>query len=197
MTASRIPPTPCDDPRVSIGRFTYGNPALRMWDEAERIEIGAFCSIADGVTIFGGGEHNTGWVTTFPLRIALALEGAGRDGHPATKGPTRIGNDVWIGDGATILSGVTVGDGAVIGARALVARDVPPYHVVVGNPARTVRQRFADADIAALLRIRWWDWPLERIEAEVAGLCGGDPADFIRRNDKASPTAGDNGISEG
>lgn len=197
MTVSRIPPTRCDDPRVSIGRFTYGNPALRMWDEAERIEIGAFCSIADGVTIFGGGEHNSGWVTTFPLRIALGLDGAGRDGHPATKGPTRIGNDVWIGDGATILSGVTVGDGAVIGARALVARDVPPYHVAVGNPARIVRQRFADAEIAALLRIRWWDWPLERIEAEVAGLCGGHPADFIRRNDTTSPTAGDNEFPEG
>ena len=129
-------------------------------------------------------------MTTFPLRIALGEDGAGRDGHPASKGPTRIGNDVWIGDGATILSGVTIGDGAVVGARAVVAQDVPPYHVVAGNPAREVRARFAPEVVAALLRIRWWDWPLDGIRAQVEGLCGGDPADFIRRNDTAAPDAG-------
>ena len=189
---SRIFPLRSDDPRVSVGRFTYGTPAFRMWAEGERIEIGAFCSIADGVTIFGGGEHNTGWVTTFPLRIALGEEGAGRDGHPASKGPTRIGNDVWIGDGATILSGVTIGDGAVIGARAVVAADVAPYRIVAGNPAREVRARFAPDVVAALLRIRWWDWPLERIRAQVAGLCGGDPEDFIRQHETiAAPGAPD------
>ena len=196
MAESAIPQLSSGDPRVRVGRFTYGNPEFKLWGSGEHIEIGAFCSIADGVTIFGGGEHNTDWVTTFPLRIALGEDGAGRDGHPASKGPTRIGNDVWIGDGATILSGVTIGDGAVIGARALVAQEVLPYHVVAGNPARVVRARFAPEVVAALLRIRWWDWPLERIRAQVAGLCGGDLADFIRRNDMAMPDAGNTETGE-
>jgi acetyltransferase-like isoleucine patch superfamily enzyme len=197
MADSLIPVLSSGDPRIRVGRFTYGNPAFRLWSSGERIEIGAFCSIADGVTIFGGGEHNTHWVTTFPLRIALGEDGAGLDGHPASKGPTLIGNDVWIGDGATILSGVTIGDGAVVGAGAVVAQDVPPYHVVAGNPARQVRARFAPEVVAALLRIRWWDWPLERIRAQVAGLCGGDPTDFIRHNDTAATGAGENETGRG
>lgn len=191
MTESRIPQLVSDDPRISVGRFTYGDPVFKLWGGGERIVIGAFCSIADDVTIFGGGEHNTNWVTTFPLRIALGDALAGKDGHPATKGETRIGNDVWIGDGAAILSGIIVGDGAVVGARAVVSQDVPAYHIVAGNPARVVRKRFSDEEIAALLRIRWWDWPVDRVRAQVAGLCGGDLADFIRRNDIAAPDAGD------
>ena len=165
MGDSRIPEMVSADPRVSVGRFTYGSPALRLWDASERIAIGSFCSIADGVTIFAGGEHNTHWVTTFPLRIAFGEPLAGQDGHPASKGPTTIGSDVWIGDGATILSGVQVGHGAVIGARAVVTADVPPYHIVAGNPARLVRPRFTADQIDALLSIAWWEWPLERIRS--------------------------------
>jgi chloramphenicol O-acetyltransferase type B len=152
------------DPRVFIGRATYGNPNLMLWDKSERIIIGSFCSIAEGVTIFGGGEHNTDWVTTYPLRIAFGDSLGGKDGHPATKGITKIGNDVWIGFGATILSGVEVGNGSVIGAGAVVSRNVPPYAIVVGNPAQIVRKRFTDLQIEKLLQISWWNWPLERIK---------------------------------
>jgi acetyltransferase-like isoleucine patch superfamily enzyme len=80
-----------------------------------------------------------------------------------TKGVTRIGNDVWMGQGAIILSGVTVGDGAIIGAGAVVSRDVPPYAIVAGNPAQVVRHRFAPSTIEFLLNLQWWDWPLEKI----------------------------------
>lgn len=179
MPESRIPPLVSDDPRISVGRFTYGNPAFRLWGDTERIEIGAFCSIADGVTIFGGGEHNTGWVTTFPLRIAFGDALAGQDGHPASKGATRIGHDVWIGDGATILSGVTIGSGAVVGARAVVTQDVPAYHIVAGNPARVVRPRFSDEQIAALMDIAWWDWDIDRIRAAIPLLCNDDIEAFV------------------
>jgi acetyltransferase-like isoleucine patch superfamily enzyme len=170
-----IPELVSDDPRVAVGRFSYGAPRLRVWSDSDRISIGAFCSIADDVVIFGGGEHNTGWVTTYPLRIALGDPLAGADGHPATKGPTRIGNDVWLGHGAIVLSGVTIGDGAVVGAGAVVAADVAPYAIVVGNPARMVRMRFEPGEVARLLALRWWDWPIERIRANVHLLCAPDP----------------------
>lgn len=179
MIESCIPELSIDDQRVSIGRFTYGAPTLKLWSEGERISIGAFCSIADDVVIFGGGEHNTHWVTTYPLRIAFGDPLAGHDGHPASKGQTRIGNDVWIGDGAVILSGTVIGNGAVIGARAVVTGSVPPYCIVAGNPAEVIRQRFTDEQVAALLRIAWWDWPIERISSLSGLLCSKDIESFI------------------
>ncbi|WP_266157763.1 CatB-related O-acetyltransferase [Dyella silvatica] len=177
---SNIPPLVPQDLRVKVGRFSYGSPIFRLWSDDERIEIGAFCSIADDVYIFGGGEHNANWVTTFPLRIALGSPLAGLDGHPKSKGPTRIGNDVWIGHGATILSGVTVGDGVIIGARAVVSKDVPPYHVVAGNPAVYVRSRFTAEQIDCMTRIKWWDWPLDKIKAYEDLLCSPRIDDFIK-----------------
>jgi acetyltransferase-like isoleucine patch superfamily enzyme len=176
---SKIFPLSNADPRIDVGRFTYGAPNFKLWEECERVTIGAFCSIADEVVIFGGGEHRADWVTTFPLRIAFGDPLAGQDGHPATKGPTEIGNDVWIGYGATILSGVKIGDGAVIGARALVSRDVAPYSIVAGNPAQKIKMRFEDVQIAALLHIRWWEWPTDKIAACQAQLCGGNIDAFI------------------
>lgn len=178
---SQIAPLLSHDPRVQVGRFTYGNPQFKVWSDDESVSIGAFCSIAEEVVIFGGGEHRSEWVSTFPLRIAFGDPLAGRDGHPASKGPTRIGNDVWIGYGATILSGVTIGDGAIIGARAVVARDVAPYSVVTGNPARQVKMRFPSEQVDALLRIRWWDWSIEDIHARQADLCGGSVEAFVQR----------------
>jgi acetyltransferase-like isoleucine patch superfamily enzyme len=174
-----IDPLVSSDHRISIGRFTYGNPSLKVWGESESLSIGAFCSIADDVVIFGGGEHRSDWVTTFPLRIAFGDELAGLDGHPASKGPTLIGNDVWIGHGACVLSGVTVGHGAIIGARSVVARDVAPYTIVGGNPARILRRRFTDSQIASLLAIRWWDWSVDEIHARQHLLCNDQIDAFI------------------
>ncbi|WP_379653927.1 CatB-related O-acetyltransferase [Pseudoxanthomonas sp. UC19_8] len=176
---SRIALLVSDDPRISVGRFTYGNPMLKVWAEDESIAIGAFCSIADEVIIFGGGEHRSDWVTTFPLRIAFGDPLAKRDGLPASKGPTRIGSDVWLGHGAMVLSGVSVGDGAIVGAGAVVAKDVPPYAIVAGNPAKVVRKRFSEDQIEALLAIRWWDWPIEKIHACQHLLSRDDVGAFI------------------
>ncbi len=188
MTTSQIPELVSQDMRITVGRFTYGTPQFRIWSEDEHISIGSFCSISDDVTIFGGGEHRSDWVTTFPMRIAFGHELAQRDGHPAKRGPTRIGNDVWIGHGVTIMSGVTIGDGAIIGACALVSRDVLPYGVVVGNPARLVRIRFPAAQVAALLAIEWWRWPIDLIEEYVPLLCDSDIASFIERACRDSRT---------
>lgn len=174
-----IPPLTSDDPRISIGRYTYGGAQFKIWSAAERIHVGAFCSFAEEVKIFGGGEHRLDWVTTHPLRIAFNSPGAGQDGHPHSKGRTVIGNDVWIGHGAMVLSGVTIGDGACIGAGAVVAKDVPAYAVVAGNPGRIVRMRFDQQQIAALMQIRWWDWPIEQIRQHEALLCNDDIDAFI------------------
>ena len=126
------------------------------------------------VVMIPAGNHRVDWVTTYPLRVMLGMDGAGADGHPASRGDIVVGNDVWIGFGATILSGVTIGDGAVVGARAVVARDVRPYAVVVGNPAREIRRRFDDATVERLLTLRWWEWPLEEIRRRVPLLCDQD-----------------------
>lgn len=98
-----------------------------------------------------------------------------------SKGDVRIGSDCWIGHGVVILSGVTIGDGAVVGAFSVVAKDVHPYSIVAGNPARMLRLRFSEEQIDQLLKIKWWDWPPEKI-AKFRGLLGGKNADeFIRR----------------
>ena len=166
-----IPTLTSKDPRVSVGRFTYGEPRLLLWAEHERIEIGSFCSIAEGAVIFGGGEHNTHWATTYPLRIALGDAQAHLDGHPASKGATVIGHDVWLGFRSMVLSGVRIGDGAVIGAGAVVTQDVPPYAIVAGNPACLIKMRFDQARIEAMRALQWWLWPLEKIQQHVALLC--------------------------
>jgi acetyltransferase-like isoleucine patch superfamily enzyme len=163
-----------------VGDWTYGTPIIFQYDERSRLTIGKFCSIGDGVTILVGGEHRTDWLSTYPFNVFF--EAAKRiEGHPASKGDIAIGNDVWIGANSTILSGVRIGDGAVIGAASLVCRDVDPYSIVAGNPARQIRLRFEGPVIVALLKIAWWNWPIHRIEAEVPLLMSGDVQGFIQR----------------
>jgi acetyltransferase-like isoleucine patch superfamily enzyme len=163
------------------GAFTYGRPRIYSWGVCE-VSIGKFCSLSTSITIVGG-EHNLKWVSAFPLRERFWLPGRGKDGHPKTKGPVTIGNDVWIGMGALILSGVTIGDGSVVAAHSVVTKDVPPYAIVAGNPAQIVRYRFDQGTIQALLRIRWWDWRLEKIVENAAWLNGADVHEFVCRFD--------------
>jgi acetyltransferase-like isoleucine patch superfamily enzyme len=181
-----MPQTATGDPLLSIGEYTYGNATVMRWDDSTRVSIGRFCSIAGDVTIFAGGNHRPDWVTTYPLRIKLSLPRAWQDGVPATKGDIVIGSDVWIGQGVTILSGVQIGDGAVIGARAVVSKAVPPYAIVAGNPAKVVKMRFAKRQVDDLLRIRWWDWPVERILPYVDLLSSPDIDRFIREADRVA-----------
>ena len=169
-------------PRVTVGRHTYGRPLIPTFaGSAVTVEIGSFCGIAANVMLLLGAGHNTDWVSTFPMREVFSLPGR-YEQHPTYRGPTVIGNDVWIGRDALILDGITVGHGAVIGARAVVTRDVRPYAVVAGAPAREIRRRFTDEQVDALLKIAWWDWPDEQIFREVAALNGGDVDDFLARH---------------
>ncbi len=150
----------------NIGEYTYGDPRVLSWSDDEQLVIGKYCSIAEGVVILLGGEHRYDWVTTYPFSV-LHSWARHISGHPSTKGPVLIGNDVWIGRDATILSGVKIGNGAVLATRSVVARDVPAYSIVAGNPAKVVKMRFDDDVISLLQEISWWDWEIERIEENI------------------------------
>ncbi len=170
---------------ASIGRWTYGGLSINAWDEGEprtHLTVGAFCSIADGVQVFLGGEHRSEWVSTFPFNMWKG--GKVKHHPPKSKGDVVIGNDVWIGTEAMIMSGVTIGDGAVIGARAMVAKDVEPYTVVAGNPARVIRKRFSDEVITRLLALKWWDWPDEEIDAMLPLMMDPDIEAFLDAAEK-------------
>lgn len=174
--------TAYSDARVTRGRCTYGRPLVATYPgDHARVTIGSFTSIAVDVILMDGGDHRTDWVSTFPFRAQFGLPGAYSDGHPTSRGDIHIGNDVWIGRGARIRSGITIGDGAVVGAYSIVTRNVRPYAIVAGNPAREIRRRFTDEQVEALQRIAWWEWPLERIRASVPELCGPDIDGFIAR----------------
>ena len=161
--------------RGRLGRHTYGRPTVYVYPgDTGTVSIGSFVSIAHGVEIFVGGNHRTDWVSTYPFRIVLDLPGALEDGVPATRGDVVIGSDVWIAKGAKVLSGVRIGHGAVVGAYSVVARDVRPYAVVVGNPAQEVKRRFSDDKVEALLRLAWWDWEMDDIVKAVPVLCSPD-----------------------
>jgi acetyltransferase-like isoleucine patch superfamily enzyme len=168
-----------------IGEHTYGHPTgsprVVHFGEGAKLRIGKFCSFAENVTILLGGNHRTDWVTTYPFS-ALFESARGISGHPMSKGDINIGHDVWIGSGATILSGVSVGNGAVVGAGAVITKDVPPYCIAAGNPARVVKKRFADDLIEGLNEIAWWDWPIEKIEEEFPLLLSSRIEAFVEKH---------------
>ena len=161
---------------VRVGDYTYGVPAVLHWGEEARLEIGKFCSIANEVKIFLGGNHRTDWISTYPFNMIklFSAEGSKIVGHPATKGDVIIGNDVWIGRGAIILSGITIGNGAVIAASSVVTKEVKPYEIVGGNPAKHIKYRFDEKSINFLNEMEWWNLPEEVIKELIPILSSGD-----------------------
>jgi len=145
-----------------------------------RVRIGSFCSIGPEVDIITGGIHPVQWVSLYPFRIKWGMDGAYEDGMPTSNGDVEIGSDVWIGTGALILSGVSIGHGAVIAARAVVSRNVPPYAIAAGVPARVVRYRHTQEQIRRLLEIAWWNWPDERIREAVPLLLSTRVEEFLQ-----------------
>lgn len=145
---------------VTFGRYSYCGYFCRM----VHCDIGSFCSIADKVTI-GGAAHPLSHVSTSPVfHSGRNVTGRVFFAHEfKVNSKTEIGNDVWVGIGAIILSGVKIGDGAAIGAGSVVTKDVPPYEVWAGNPAKFIRKRFSDQNVKALLRIQWWNWDEEKL----------------------------------
>ena len=158
---------------VTHGEWTYvdGGLNVQFADEAN-LTIGNYCSIAQDVHVLLGGNHRGDWISTFPFP-AMFPDSPDIPGHRTSKGDVIIGNDVWIGQGATILSGVTIADGAIIGAGSVVSKDVAPYSVVCGNPAEHKKYRFKFDTITKLLKMKWWDWPEDKIRAAIPILMSG------------------------
>ena len=192
------------NPNLVVGKYSYYSGYYHghsfedcarylLPDEgADRLVIGSFCSIGSGAAFIMAGNqgHRNEWISTFPFFFMPEVpefENAGNGYLPA--GDTVIGNDVWIGSEAIIMPGITVGDGAVIGTRALVTKNVEPYAIVGGNPAKTIRKRFDDDSIAMLLEMRWWDWPAARLKAATPLMTSGNVAELYRfwRSDKPHP----------
>lgn len=146
--------------RIIVGDFTYGRPNILFYEAESKVIIGKFCSIARNVTIMIGGDHRYDLASSYPFCVFMK-EFSHLDGFCAPKGDVVIGNDVWIGSDVKIMAGVTIGDGAVIAANAVITKDVEPYTVVGGVPAKKLKDRF-DHDIAKkLMEIKWWDWDEE------------------------------------
>jgi len=165
---------------VKVGRFTYGRKEIqiREWGEGASLEIGQFCSIADGVKVLLGGNHRTEYVSTFPFGF-IFNEFLGTEkvaGHPYSKGDVVIGNDVWVGSGVTILSGVRIGNGAVLASNSVVTRDVGAYEIVGGNPAKRIRIRFDGEVIVLLEQLAWWNLPTDKI-VEIRELLCSPPSE--------------------
>lgn len=178
------------NPNIQVGDFTMyndfvhdprdfqqNNVLYHYTVNGDKLVIGKFCSIACGAKfLFTSANHTLRSLSTYPFPLFFEEWGLDK-AHMAqawdNKGDIVVGNDVWIGYEAVLLSGVTIGDGAIIGTRAVVTQDVPPYTIVGGVPAKSIRRRFDDATIDALLALRWWDWPREKLAQNIAAIQAG------------------------
>lgn len=178
------------NPNIIVGDYTIYNDFVRDprgFQEhnvlyhypvnRDRLVIGRFCSIACGAKfLFTSANHAMKSLSTYPFPIFFeewGLNSADVASAWDNRGDIVIGSDVWIGYEAAVLSGVTIGDGAIIGARAVVTKDVPPYTIVGGVPARHIRRRFDEETIARLMALRWWEWPYERIKENLPAIQSG------------------------
>lgn len=180
-----------DNPNIQIGDYTIYNDFVHDPREflknnvlyhypinKDRLIIGKFCSIACGAKfLFNSANHRIASLSTYTFPLFFEEWGLEKENVAQAwdqKGDIIIGNDVWIGYEAVILPGVTIGDSAVIGCRAVVTKDVPPYTIVGGVPAKPIRKRFDEETIKELQKIKWWDWPEEKIAGKIPAIQAGD-----------------------
>jgi acetyltransferase-like isoleucine patch superfamily enzyme len=165
-----------------FGKYTYGYDSLIVKDfgTGERLKIGNFCSLSSGITILLGGNHPIQNVSTYPFGVLNTNIFSGFINIEKRIKDTVIGNDVWIGHGVTILTGITIGDGSVISANSNVVKDVEPYSIVGGNPAKFIKKRFTEDQINKLLEIKWWDLEDSKIRELLPHICSDDIDQFIK-----------------
>ncbi|MCK0152052.1 CatB-related O-acetyltransferase [Marivita sp. S6314] len=176
-----------DHPNLSIGDYTYYSddemPDVDLMRRRlfpylygdQKIEIGKFCSLAMGVSfVTDSANHRYDGISAYPFAIfdGMSPDRASMPRHSPR--PMRVGNDCWIGRDAMLTPTAQLGDGVIVGAGAVVSGRVPDYAIVAGNPARVVRMRFSDDEIARLKAVSWWDWPIDAILAAEPAICGGD-----------------------
>lgn len=185
------------DPSIEVGEYTIyddfvhdprdfqrNNVLYHYPINYERLVIGKFCSIACGAKfLFNSANHTLSSLSTYTFPIFFEEWGLPVEDIPRAwdnKGDIVIGNDVWIGYEAVVMAGVTIGDGAIIGTRAVVTKDVPPYTIVGGVPAKPIRKRFDDETIEQLLALKWWDWPIEKIRRHLGDIQSGNLEKLIK-----------------
>lgn len=167
-----------------MGKYSYGNITILWENNNAKLFICNFCSIGSNVKVYLGGNHNTGYVTTYPFgnineNIFNNFNNFHGEYNPTTKGDVIIGNDVWIADNVTIMSGVTIGDGAVICNNSHVIKNVEPYSISGGNPCKFIKYRFTKEQIDKLLEIKWWYWDDITINKFIPLLCNENIDAFI------------------
>jgi virginiamycin A acetyltransferase len=179
-----------DAPNIEIGDFTYYDDpdgpdkfvercVLHHYPFiGDRLVIGKFCAIAEGARfIMNGANHAMSGFSTYPFNIFGHGWEEGFDvasWEKENRGDTVIGNDVWIGMEAIVMPGVAIGDGAIVAAKSVVTHDVPPYAIVAGNAAKVVKTRFDNRTVERLIRLAWWDWPLDKINRNLNAIRGSD-----------------------
>lgn len=168
---------------MSYGKYTYGKPTIKFENPYAKLTVGKFCSIGGNVIVYLGGEHRTDYITTYPFGyMHLDVFPLNRQyDSKFTKGDVIIGNDVWIGDNVTIMSGITIGDGAVIANSSHIVKNVEPYTIVGGNPARLIKYRFSSEEIVKLLELKWWNWDDTKIKENIELLHSTDIISFLSK----------------
>jgi virginiamycin A acetyltransferase len=178
-------------PQIIVGDYTYYDDPedvhnfekniQYLYDFlTEKIIIGKFCQIATGIRFMtNGGNHALDGISTYPFKV-FGKSWADAPMNVVSKGDTIIGNDVWFGNSVTIMHGIKIGHGAIIGTNSLVTKDVEPYSIIGGNPAKLIRKRFDDETIDFLLQLAWWDWPIEKITENLKAIATAD-LDALRR----------------
>lgn len=172
---------------LELGRLSYydRNMNIITWSDKFKIKVGNYCSIGRECNMFLDSNHRMDWVTTSTtLRgwVTPEIDSMLKTmGHPTCKGDIIIGNDVWIGAKTTIFGGVKIGDGAVIGSCSVITKDVEPYSVVAGNPAKHIKYRFTEQQIEKLKKIEWWNWDETKINEISLDLWSNDIDGFIEK----------------
>lgn len=173
---------------LHAGRGTYFDRTINIfsWSDKFHIWLGSYVSIGRDCNFFLHANHRVDWITTSsqlwgPVTPEIANMHM-EMGHPTCNGDIHVGNDVWIGAKATIMSGIKINHGAVVAAGSVVTKDVPPYAIVGGNPAKIIRYRFTEQQIESLLKIKWWDWEESKIKEHAMKLWNNDIDEFIQNH---------------
>jgi virginiamycin A acetyltransferase len=176
--------------QIEVGKYTYGHKNIKLIFNNEfptvKVKIGKFCSIASNISIYAGhGYHDSKSISTYPFGyVETQTFGDIKYNTGTSKGNIVIGNDVWIGDNVTIMSGVCIGDGAILATNSHIVKDVPAYSIVGGNPGTVIKYRFDKKDIEKLLNICWWNWEIDKIKKFKEVLNSGDIRKFFEMVEK-------------